>query len=317
MLTNLKYRTYKLINYILSKKGYQILNKKYLPFFENFTLNILEELESNLVNREIDSIVFSKDRAMQLYAFLSSYIDRVSNRGRMYILYTCSSARHQKSYDQLQETFVNEDFIFIKEREFREQLIEICKQSDARNIIFYVDDMIFTHKIDYTIFGKINTTKYILSLSRGKDLEYSVVLQRYLRQPSFIPANDNLECFRWDYLNEFSDWTYPLGVSGFMYGRIELVSMFKTLFFKSPSSLEGAMQLYLPFFKRRYGLCTEFASCVCIHANLVQQEFKNPVLGTFSIEELLELWEKGKRISLSEFYNKPMNITQVQKYLFT
>lgn len=63
-------------------------------------------------------------------------------------------------------------------------------------------------------------------------------------------------------------------------------------------------------------LCRAFASGVCVHANLVQSEGKNPVLETFSMEQLLELWEHGKRINLQDFYDKPMNITQVQKYTF-
>ncbi len=42
------------------------------------------------------------------------------------------------------QSFKNEDFIFIEEVNFREQLIEVLDQSDAGKIIFYVDDMIFT-----------------------------------------------------------------------------------------------------------------------------------------------------------------------------
>lgn len=53
-------------------------------------------------------------------------------------------------------------------------------------------------------------------------------------------------------------------------------------------------RMYILYFINRYGLCTEFASCVCVYANLVQSESKNPVLGTFSIDQLLDLWEMVK-----------------------
>jgi hypothetical protein len=266
--------------------------------------------------REIDSIVFSKDRSMQLHAFLLSYTEKVCNRGRMYILYKCSDERHKKSYNELKADFTNENFIFIEETNFRSQLIEILDNSNAGKVIFYVDDMIFTHKIDYKELEKIDTNRYTLALSRGKDMNYSIVLQKPLVQPPFTEIGNNLLQFNWDYLEEFSDWTYPLGVSGYMYGKVEVSFICKTIDFKAPNSLESAMQLYLVYFKNRLGLCPESATSVCVHANLVQNEFTNPILGTFSIDELLNLWEKGKRIDVQEFYEKPMNITQVQKYTF-
>lgn len=307
---------YKLISHLLKRFGYQLMSHAQVKSFVDFTLNILEIADNKLVNNKIDSIVFSKDRAMQLHAFLLSYTERVSNRGRMYIIYKCTNQRHQKSYNQLRELFVNEDFIFIEELQFREQLIELLEKSEAGKIIFYVDDMIFTHKIDYKVFEKIDTTKSVLALSRGKDMDFSIVLQRPLILPSFTKLNDNLECFNWNYSDKFSDWTYPLGVSGYMYGRVEITSMCKSISFKAPNSLESGMQVYLLYFINRCGLCCEFASCVCVHANLVQSEGKNPILGTFSIDQLLDFWENGKRINMREFYDKPINITQVKKYTF-
>ncbi|AHM61782.1 cell wall biogenesis glycosyltransferase-like protein [Flammeovirgaceae bacterium 311] len=316
MISLVKGYTRKLIDNFLGKYEYRLLNNKHLAYYEDFAINILKEVERTMDNKEIESIVFSKDRAMQLHAFLASYIERVSNRGRMYILYKCTNQRHQKSYDQLKEGFAGEDFVFIEEKEFRKQLIDICEQSGAGKIMFYVDDMIFTHKIDYAVLGGINTAESILSLSRGKDMDFSIVLQKPLVLPPFTSEENNLERFSWNYLKEFSEWTYPLGVSGYMYGRIEVLAMLKSISFKAPNSLEISMQIYLPYYIRRSGLCTKFAACVCVHANLVQSEIENPTLGTYSIEELLILWEKGKRINIHEFYDTPISETQIKAYTF-
>ena len=314
MIKLIKRRLLRLVVQISNRFGYKLMRQDQLKRFEDFTFHVLKNINNTF--GKIDSIVFSKDRAMQLHAFLLSYSEKVWNRGRMYILYKCSDERHKKSYDELKEGFKNEDFVFIEERNFRTQLIEILDISNGGKVIFYVDDMIFTHEIDYSVLEKIDTNTSILALSRGKDMNYSIVLKRLLVQPPFTEIGNNLLQFNWNYLHEFSDWTYPLGVSGYMYGKVEVTSMFKTIDFKAPNSLEAAMQLYLDYFKKRLGLCPKSAASVCIHANLVQNEWTNPILGTFSIDELLNLWESGERIDVHEFYEKPMDITQVMKYTF-
>lgn len=316
MIKFIKYTLYKESSRIANKFGYHLLNDSQMNSLASFSSHLMKLADDNLFEHTIDSIVFSKDRAMQLHAFLSSYIEMVENKGKMYILYTFSDERHQKSYNNLIEQFQSEHFIFIKETHFRDQLIDILAKSKSNKIIFYVDDMIFTRRIDYNLFKTIDTTTAILSLSRGKDMDYSMVLKKKLTLPPFLTLGNNLMQFSWNYLNGYSDWTYPLGVSGYMYSRVEIYSICKAINFKAPNSLESAMQLFLPYFINRYGICTEFASCICIHANLVQTEGKNPVIGKFSIEQLLTLWEKGKRIDLREFYNKPMTIAQIQDYSF-
>jgi hypothetical protein len=50
-------------------------------------------------------IVFSKDRAMQLHALLSSDFSYVKNPLPLYILYTFSNERHARSYEELKSIF--------------------------------------------------------------------------------------------------------------------------------------------------------------------------------------------------------------------
>jgi hypothetical protein len=74
--------------------------------------------------------------------------------------------------------------------------------------------------------------------------------------------------------------------------------------------------MYIPFYKYRYGLCLETISCVCIHANIVQTDWSNPILGTSSIENLLELWEQGLSINTEKFYDKLGKDVKYQEYEF-
>jgi hypothetical protein len=298
----------------LEMKGKIICSKEHLDTTVKFATSLLEANVTS--NSEVDSIIFSKDRAMQLHAFLGSYVDNVSNRGRMDILYKASDERHKRGYDDLKHIFKREEIHFFEELDFRSQLIGLCEKSTAGKIIFYVDDMLFTHRLDYNSVRKIDSSRYILSLSRGMDLTYSVVLQKQISLPGFHGKVHGFDCFKWSEPSEFSDWTFPLGVSGFMYGRNETIAMLKSVTFKAPNTLERSLQCFLPYFISRDGLCTEQAICACVHANLVQSEWTNHSQGTFSIEELLELWENGKMIDRQAFYGKSANVAQEAEYTF-
>jgi hypothetical protein len=298
----------------LAMKGKIICSREQYDTLVNFTAALLET--NGTANSDVDSIVFSKDRAMQLHTFLGSYVDNVSNRSRLTVLYKASDERHKRSYDELRHIFAGERIVFCAEHDFRSQLIEICEESAAGKILFFVDDMLFTHTLDFNSVRAIDSSRYILALSRGRDFTYSIVLQKQLSLPPFYERVYGFECFKWNDLQEISDWTFPLGVSGFMFGRNETIAMFKSVAFKAPNSLERSMQHFVPYFSGRYGLCTEQAVCTCVHANMAQTEWTNNTLGTFSIEELLGLWETGKVIDRRALYGTPANVAQETKYTF-
>ena len=288
------------INIILKKIGFQITSLKQSS--SNYYINILEEHQKNpKLQNKIDSIVFSKDRAIQLHAFLESYIVMVRNLGTMFILYKTTSPEHSQSYQDLKKIFQNYDFIFIEETNFKNQLNDICKNSTAKLLGFFVDDMIFTQEISYDNILKYDPFIYIMCLSRGCDFDYSQVLDKPLPLPKFIKIDEDLYEFRWNYVDEFNDWTYPLGVSGYFYHRNEIISMFNLLDYKSPNSLEGAMQLFLPFYKVRKGLCMSKIACCCVPANIVQEECLNPITGHATIQELLDKWNNNLKIDISMF----------------
>lgn len=298
----------------LEMRGKFVCSREHYDTLVAFTNALLETNDTS--GSEVDSIIFSKDRAMQLHAFLGSYVDNVRNRGSLTVLYKASDERHRRSYAELQELFTGESIVFCEECDFRTQLIQFCEESTAGKILFFVDDMLFTHALDVNSVRAIDSSRFILALSRGRDLTYSVVLQKQLSLPPFYEKVYGFECFKWNDLQEISDWTFPLGVSGFMFGRNETIAMFKSVAFKAPNSLERSIQQFVPYFSERYGLCTEQAVCACVHANMAQSEWTNHTLGTFSIEELLGLWESGKSIDRRALYGMPANVAQETKYAF-
>lgn len=310
----MKAKIFKRLNGFFKKRGYII---KEIPavelmnrFYESFR-RISDE-----AGHEIASLVFSKDRAMQLHAFLSSYFENVENHSKMIVLYRASTDEHLKSYQDVENLFKEHPVKFVQEFNFRDQLISEVSDCDAKKLILYVDDMIFTHKFNYELLKQINPYETCVALSRGRDMTYSYVLSKDLELPELTELENQLLEFSWNEIRGKSDWSYPLGVSGYMFSTREFLAMTKNVTFKAPNSLEGALQPFMPIFKNRKGICTENAVSVCVHANLVQDEADNPFLGEFTIEQLLQKWNEGYQINCSEFYGRPMTITQEQNYSF-
>ena len=301
----------------LKKRGLQLVEIKGYQNLLAFHRNVLEERNRRKSKENsIESIVFSKDRAMQLHAFLVSYRKMVNGYSKMNILFKASNEKHRKSYSDLMSIFKDEDFVFVEEVDFREQMIDICENSSAKTIGLFVDDMIFIQRVDYDRILSVDTDNCVVSLSRGKDLDFSQVLNKKQIVPEFSKREDGFFSFRWNYSNEFSDWTYPLGVGGYFYGRDEWIVMIRSIDFNSPNTLEGNLQIYLPFYKNRLGLCLETIACVCIHSNIVQTDWSNPILGTFSVEDLLNKWENGLCINTEKYYFQMGQVVKYQEYEF-
>lgn len=117
----------------------------------------------------VSALVFSKDRAMQLEAFVSSFLEMVTldKSSTLFVLYKCSSKEHQSSYDLLIKRFCNEEITFVEEKDFRADVLKILMSSKSKTISFFVDDMIFLNKVNFEEISRIDTSKYTLSLSRG------------------------------------------------------------------------------------------------------------------------------------------------------
>lgn len=311
----IKFFLFKVLNALLNKRGMEIMTKAQLEnrdfIYQNASFRDWEKCKYP----RIDSIIFSKDRALQLNAFIESYLKKVEKRGTLYVLYTFSPS-HADSYKDLRECYENEDIVFVHESNFREQLIDIISHSDSSQLAFYVDDMIFVRDVDYGQLSNLDYKKNVVSLSRGKNLTYSTVLNKSLQLPSFTKSN-NLLFYNWDEITEFSDWSYPTGVSGYIYDRREILEIIKSIDFKAPNSLEEKMCRYRDGFLLRHGVCYEEIACVCIHANRVQNEVGNPDLGYFTSEELLQEWNSNKKIDLQPFFdNYKSDKLPLQKYTF-
>jgi len=65
----------------------------------------------------IVGVVFSKDRALQLYTLLSTYFEHVENPAPLFVIYTASTDAHAKAYAEVKEALkgCSTEVLFVRE----------------------------------------------------------------------------------------------------------------------------------------------------------------------------------------------------------
>lgn len=281
----------------------------------NFTS---QSLNDNSLSCEV--IIFSKDRAIQLHALLSTYFEMVENPVHLNILYTCSSQSHQKSYNQLVEIFAEKKISFIREKSFRMDLIDLIKKINSSKIMFMTDDAVFVDKFDMNDVLLTNPLKGIFQLHRGLDAKYNMHTGIDESLPEFYKSSElTNKHLIWNFNpGLFSvTYNYPLSLDATLFCRNEIVSLFENINFKAPNSLESMMQIYNPVILNRKGVCFSKSKYINIPCNIVNSEIENNSTGFFSTEDLLERWENGYRIRYEDLYYKDYKEVVMARFSFT
>ena len=216
--------------------------------------------ELNTIDLSCEGIVFSKDRALQLHALLSSYFAYVKNSVKLYVIYTTSNSRNLESYEELKQIFSNKDVVFINEKAFKSDLENLLDKINAAKLFFMTDDGLFIDSFDMREIASFNPIEVIPSLIKGLDLTYCYIQNKNQSLPEFInPEDPTLPSFMkyWEWKNAeiFSDWAYPLSLDMTFYNKKEIQLLLKEISYKGPNSLETALhQNYAPIFLQRKGV---------------------------------------------------------------
>lgn len=235
---------------------------------------------------QLTRIVFSKDRALQLEAFLRSYRDHVSPLGEVLVVTKFSSLRHGQAY---LEVFNRLPFAtcVVQSAPFKATLLSLLPTTG--HVIFFVDDQVFIrpwHPI--TVSG--------LSLRLAPHLRYCYPMR--CAQPTPRPTSGG-DLFQWAWTTGQGDWGYPLSLDGHIFRSKDIRPLIEQCAFDSPNTLEAALQVYAPRFTR--GVCYPQSKVVNIPWTRVQTDYNNR-FGGLSAQALLGHWEAGWRIDLSRIY---------------
>jgi hypothetical protein len=250
-------------------------------------------------------IVFSKDRALQLHALLSSYFEKVSSPPPVHILYQTSTAAHQKAYEDVMALLAGAQAVFVKQRSdrsFREDVLELLRSRQSEKVFFLMDDIVFTEDVDMDDFVKFSADEFIPTLRMGTNLSECFMLQKEQPQPQFLPclsAEPDKIVWRWD--QGIYDWGYPLSLDGHLFSTREITVMTHFIDFRAPNSYESNLQRFNGLFLPRSGVGYRKSKIVNIACNRVQTENDN-ICGDVHQDDLLEQWHKGFQMDYQRLY---------------
>lgn len=233
------------------------------------------------------NIVFSRDRAMQLHAFLTSYRDCVMPLDHVYVLVSASTNRHATAY---REVFASHDFAVPHwQVDFKRDLLEILPHEGC--VTFFVDDQIFIRPWSIEEWPG-------LSLRLAPHLTRCYTMNVAQPVPEF---EESLDMLLWCWADGQLDWSYPISVDGHVFEATELRHLLESIQFSSPNTLEAALQSFVPQFQRRRGACYRESRVVNVPWNRVQTDWANRS-GDVSPDSLLALWEDGLRVHVETMY---------------
>lgn len=311
----MKFFLKKNLNKLFRFFGGELISKNEIIQYRSHLLNCINYMtnleKKKYLEQGLSCVVFSKDRAMQLYSLIESYNKFVKNPVDLQVIYNSSSTDHELAYKELSNLIKNFPFKvnLIKEKQsFRETLLNVLTNIKTKNLFFLTDDDLFINNLDINLLLSINPKNEILSLRHNPKISYSFTANAHFKPPRFriFQSIDNLNEFDW--FDSGYEWSDPWSVNGQIYLTAEIVAISKISLFQFPNSYENALKFFNFLMIDRKGLCYDESIIMNIPMNIVQSEYKN-LHGDITIESLLESWKRGYKLDIDVFKNSKLNST--------
>lgn len=253
-------------------------------------------------------IIFSKDRALQLRAVLDSLKMYCSDLDRAFIrvLYKTSDSRHENQYLQLNQIY--KDVTFIAETDFQAQLTALI--ADAPYLMFLVDDNIFykpftLSEVISALEGQTGAIGFSLRL--GSNTSYCHTRDESQSIPEMVAVNDRIQQIVWQ--NGECDFGYPLELSSSVYNAPHILALLSSIHFSNPNTLEAELSKMtesMIFFE--WLLFFNISVTFCNPLNRVQNVYENPIAQeSIDAEALADYFDQGKIIDVAAYSHEKPN----------
>ena len=264
------------------------------------------------------AVIFSKDRALQLDATIQSLYRRCvdTEKLKVAVLYTTSSDIFEKQYLELIEEYP--DIKFVKENDFKQNLINIIITSFQGYVMFVVDDTIFVK--DFSVKEIIESLENNLdsigvSLRLGANNTYCYMSSKDQKLPGFEVVQDKLK-FVWS--GQDGDFGYPLELSSSVYRIPEVLVPINFKEFTNPNMLESNLYKSISFFEKILPtlLCYKTSRAFSNPINIVQKKKTNKHGNDkkYTPEELAKLYNLKYRIDIDKYFNTtPKSVHQEEQ----
>jgi hypothetical protein len=252
----------------------------------------------------LDMMVFSRNRALQLYALLESiekYFD--ATKINVTILHRYDDD-HKASLANVSSHFGS--YKFIDESDFQNQVQEFLA-SPGELVTFLTDDIIFKDHVSTQQVSEImlaNPSVLAFSLRLGLHVYdcYALGQEQPSPQGNVYPPN----LFVWNWRSAQMDWEYAFSVDGHVFRKPHLSTWTSPLNYHHPNSFEEALQLC----RRLQDIppamaCYVTSKLVNLPINRVQDSHQNRC-GEIDSNYLLEKWDAGLCLDI-ERYHRVLN----------
>ena len=268
----------------------------------------------------LTSVVFSKDRPLQLDATLSSLARHCTDHDLLgpVVLYTSSSAYLEALYGDVRASYPSVKF--RRERRFKADVCDLALS--ASHLTFIVDDTVFVRdfRISTALFElEADDQALGFSLRLGTNTSYCYPLNAPQQLPAFMRLPSGTLSYQWPGASH--DFGYPLELSSSVYRSRDLLPLLRSLQYNNPNTLEAQLAAKAGMFagRRPRLLCFERSAAFSVPANLVQDVSPNRIskLSNQSASDLATAFERGGRIEVARYDDFPNNACHqdVQLYI--
>jgi hypothetical protein len=247
----------------------------------------------------VTTIIFSKDRPLQLHGTLESFRLHCQEAASIPIsvVYCASAAEFEEGYRLLRREFEGSLLIdWIEEKDFKRDVLDALSETFPKggglfgwiiagkrrpryeHVLFQVDDNIFVKKFSMQqIISALAESPESLgfSLRIGRNTGYCYSNSCHQAFPHFSPAEEGILEFTWPGCQ--GDFGYPIEVSSSVYRVRELLSLLQNIPYSNPNRLEQGLSVSSRLFARKQPklLCFEQSVAFCIPVNKVQNILDN------------------------------------------
>jgi hypothetical protein len=252
----------------------------------------------------LNCIVFSKNRACQLDAFLRSlkmFWNDWQEYAKISVIWAYEGEPFLTAYEKVFKDNPDINFVDQTNKDFKQIVIEQTDPNVPFTVMF-VDDMMFINPFtlkcpEFEAFKNESETS-CLSLRMHPGITYC-----YMRN-IITPLPPGMINGKWAWLDLPGDWGYFASQDSHIFRTEDLLSCIRDQFYTHPNALEDKMTYFVK--KRPFMRCFQEAKTINIPSNRVGQNIYNRV-GNIPASFLNEQFLKDLRIDIRPFFGLKVN----------
>jgi hypothetical protein len=251
------------------------------------------------------TIVFSKDRAMQLHGALRSLFLHCRDPARLDVKVLYTTSRYETQYQALQKEF--DAVEFIQEGDFQADVTALVQSGEY--VMFAVDDLLFSRSFSVEeVLASLNADDVMaFLLHTGRNTTHCYPLRCPITGCEFVAVADGIFKYDWRRTNI----RYPFDVSAAAYTAGVLQPLLELVTFGNPSELEWNVNAEA---ERRecgpYIAVYDTSVCFINPVNLVQTNYPDNRINDefrYTVGELAQKFDAGLRIEVEAYRNFETN----------